>query len=173
MIQSIRLQHFRSYDDDSFEFNDGVNIIVGPNASGKTNLLEALLVVSRGSSYRAHDIDLVEHNEPWARLDALVDGAQRTVKLTRDPVPEKIYEIEGRSFKHLSLERTVPVVLFEPNYLLLLHGSLEGRCDYFDSLLEQTQHGFSTLRRDYCRALAQCNVLLKRGEHVAYQQIFP
>jgi DNA replication and repair protein RecF len=46
-ISSIRLQNFRSYTlDESFEFEPGVNIIVGPNASGKTNLLEAVLVLS-------------------------------------------------------------------------------------------------------------------------------
>ena len=45
MIQSLRLQNFRSYGDESFEFGTGVNIIVGPNASGKTNLLEAVLIV--------------------------------------------------------------------------------------------------------------------------------
>ena len=50
MIQDIRLQHFRSYIDDSFEFSPAFNIIVGPNASGKTNLLEAILVVARGGS---------------------------------------------------------------------------------------------------------------------------
>jgi DNA replication and repair protein RecF len=44
MIADIQLQNFRSYKNDSFEFSSGVNIIVGPNASGKTNLLEAVLV---------------------------------------------------------------------------------------------------------------------------------
>jgi AAA15 family ATPase/GTPase len=48
MINDLRLQNFRSYIDESFEFIDGVNIIVGPNASGKTNLLEALLMISKG-----------------------------------------------------------------------------------------------------------------------------
>ena len=43
MIDNIRLQNFRSYGDDTFEFGAGVNIIVGPNASGKTNLLESIL----------------------------------------------------------------------------------------------------------------------------------
>ena len=51
MISNVRLQHFRSYKDSAFEFGDGVNIIVGPNGSGKTNLLEALLVLARGGSY--------------------------------------------------------------------------------------------------------------------------
>ena len=49
MLADIHLENFRSYTDASFEFDKGVNIIVGPNASGKTNLLEAILVLSRGN----------------------------------------------------------------------------------------------------------------------------
>ena len=44
MLTSIRLQNFRSYLDDSFELSESVNIIVGKNASGKTNLLESILI---------------------------------------------------------------------------------------------------------------------------------
>src|SRR5690348_11703357 len=122
MIQSIRLQQFRSYQDDSFEFDPGVNIIVGPNASGKTNLLEALLVMACGNSYRTHDGEMVMLGAPWARLDTIVDGARRTVKLVNEPVSEKSYEIDNKIFKRLSHEKTLPVVLFEPNDLLLLTG---------------------------------------------------
>jgi DNA replication and repair protein RecF len=63
MITSIRLQNFRSYADESFEFEPGVNIIVGPNASGKTNLLEAVLVLARGTSYRAKDYELIQFSK--------------------------------------------------------------------------------------------------------------
>ena len=69
MIDSLRLQNFRSYADASFEFEPGVNIVVGPNASGKTNLLEAVLTLARGSSFRARDSELVRFGKPWARLD--------------------------------------------------------------------------------------------------------
>jgi len=172
MIQSIRLQHFRSYTDDSFEFDPGVNIIVGPNASGKTNLLEALLVVARGSSYRVSDMDLIEHNQSWARLDALVDDNDRTVKIVREPSLSKTYEINGRSFKRLNLDRTLPVVLFEPNHLNLLAGSPEIRRDYLDELLAQTVVGYTVLIRSYRRALAQRNRLLKSGR-VRSQELFP
>lgn len=172
MIQSIRLQHFRSYTDDSFEFDPGVNIIVGPNASGKTNLLEALLVTARGNSYRVRDMDLIEHGQSWARLDALVDGTDRVVKIVREPAPAKTYEIDGRSFKRLNLERTLPVVLFEPNHLNLLAGSPENRRDYLDELLSQTIVGYAVLVRSYRRALAQRNHLLKSGR-AHQQELFP
>ena len=84
MINSIRLQQFRSYTDESFEFSPNVNIIVGPNASGKTNLLEALLCVCNGSSYRAKDADLIAYTKDWARLDATSKQAKRVLKLEKE-----------------------------------------------------------------------------------------
>lgn len=171
-LQSIRLQQFRSYEDESFEFDPGVNIIVGPNASGKTNLLEALLVLARGVSYRVHDAEMIAHGRSWARLDARVDGTERTVKLAGEAGLEKTYEIEGRVFRRLSLERTLPVVLFEPNHLDLLIGPPERRRDYLDELLGQTTAGYSAIVRSYRRTLAQRNRLLK-SDHANAEQLFP
>jgi DNA replication and repair protein RecF len=174
MLTDLRLQHFRSYKDDSFEFQPGVNIIVGPNASGKTNLLEAILVLASGSSYRAKDSELMEFNQPWTRLDCHSDsGNVRTFKLARDQVPPKIYEIDGRTFQRLTLKNSLPVVLFEPNHLQLLAGSPEQRRAYLDDLLEQTQPGFGVIRRRYKRTLAQRNALLKQSPLVHTAQLFP
>ncbi len=64
-----------------FEFEPGVNIVVGPNASGKTNLLESVLVLARGSSYRVKDPELIKHDQPWARLDGQFEKHTRTLKL--------------------------------------------------------------------------------------------
>jgi len=174
MINDIRLQNFRSYKDYSFEFKQGVNIIVGPNASGKTNLLESILVLSKGSSYRATDHDLISTNKPWSRLDAtLVSGDKRTVKIIKDPKPEKKYEIAGKTYKRLSLNLSLPVVLFEPNHLQLLTGSPEKRRAYLDDLLEQTVSGYSTVTRQYKRVLAQRNSLLKSTNNIPQDVIFP
>lgn len=172
MITDLRLQHFRSYSDESFEFNPGVNIIVGPNASGKTNLLEAILVLARGGSYRVKDSELVEFNQPWARLDAhLSSGGERTFKLTQEPTQSKVFEIESKPYRRLSLTHTLPVVLFEPNHLQMLHGSPELRRSYLDDLLEQSLPGYGALRRQYKRTLAQRNALLKRDSPES--QFFP
>jgi DNA replication and repair protein RecF len=172
MITDLRLQRFRSYRDASFELSPGVNIVVGPNASGKTNLLEALLVLARGASYRAKDNELVEFNKPWARLDAnLADGSVRTVKLNLEPQPAKQYEITGKTYKRLTLDHSLPVVLFEPEHLRLLSGGPERRREYLDDLLEQTVTGYGTLRRKYRRTLAQRNALLK--QHGNQTEVFP
>lgn len=172
MITDLRLQHFRSYGDEAFEVSPGVNIVVGPNGSGKTNMLEAILLLCRGNSYRAKDAELVQFNQPWARLDThLASGAMRTIKLTPQDSPAKIYELDGKSYQRLNLEKTLPVVLFEPDHLRLLSGGPERRRDYLDDLLEQTIGGYGSLRRQYKRTLAQRNALLKKLSNQA--EIFP
>jgi DNA replication and repair protein RecF len=172
MITDLRLQDFRSYRDSSFEFDKGVNIIVGPNASGKTNLLEALLVLARGGSYRARDQELVRFKRPWARLDSHdYSSGKRSVKIILEPDQRKIYDVDGKEYRRLPLQQTLPAVLFEPEHLRLLSGGPERRRDYIDDLLEQTTPRYSMVRRKYRRALAQRNRLLKqRGSK---SQIFP
>jgi DNA replication and repair protein RecF len=174
MITDLRLQQFRSYKDASFEVGPNVNIIVGPNASGKTNLLEALLVVARGSSYRARDVDLVSFGNNWARIDADLPNSKRVVKL-QDAGTEKIqktFEIDEQPLSRLTQARTLPVVLFEPNHLLLLSSSPELRRTFLDDLLEQTVPSFGHTRRHYKRVLAQRNALLKKHPHDLKQQLF-
>ena len=175
MISDLRLQQFRSYADASFEFGTGVNIIVGPNGSGKTNLLEAILVLARGNSYRVSDADLVQFDAEWFRLDAQLDAgdARRTVKLQLLPRQTKTYELDDKKYQRLSLPHMVPVVLFEPNHLQLLHGSPDARRTYLDDLLEQTTTGFGTFRRNYRRILSQRNSLLKRPIRPTEQELFP
>ncbi|HSX53077.1 MAG TPA: DNA replication/repair protein RecF [Patescibacteria group bacterium] len=172
MITDIRLQHFRSYPEAAFELSPGVNIIVGPNASGKTNLLEALLVLARGNSYRGTINELVEFKKPWARLDAHTPNGTRSVKIeSPGDTSKKSFEINGQTYTRLSLDKSVPVVLFEPQHLQLLTGRPDLRRDYLDDLLEQTIVDYSKMRRDYRRTLAQRNSLLKQGP-AATNQLF-
>jgi DNA replication and repair protein RecF len=172
MITSIRLQNFRSYGDESFEFNEGVNIVVGPNASGKTNLLEAVLVLSRGSSFRARDGELIKIGMPWARLEGFFGKHSRVIKLETEPILNKSFAFDDKVYNRLNLNLTVPVVLFEPNHLQLLSRGPEQRRDYFDDLLERSQPGFKALAGSYRRTLAQRNALLKHGREHAHKQLF-
>jgi DNA replication and repair protein RecF len=173
MISSIRLQDFRSYHNDAFEFEDSVNIIVGPNACGKTNLLEAVLVFCRGGSYRAKDIELISFDKPWARLEGSADGHSRTVKIRQDKSPAKEFDIDGKRYLRLSANTRIPIVLFEPNHLQLLTGSKELRRTYLDDLLEQVVGEYSGIKRKYLRSLAQRNALLKTGGNNIKDTLFP
>lgn len=169
-LTSIRLQNFRSYTDISYDLAPGVNIVVGPNASGKTNLLEAVLVLARGGSYRGKPAELVSFGSEWSRVDIRdADSGVRTLKLQCSagagqaaPVCKKSFEVDGKSYSRLSQQKTLPVVLFEPEHLRMLSGSPELRRSYLDDLLEQTIPSFGTVLRQYKRELAQRNALLKQ-----------
>lgn len=172
MIDYLRLQNFRSYTGDSFEFTDGVNIVVGPNASGKTNLLEGILVASQGRSYRAQDPELLQHKAPWFRIDLGTSEGVRSVKVVKDKATgrlKKEFTLDDKPYKRLPLNKTLPVVVFEPNHLQLLSGSPERRRDYLDDLLSQTTPEYTTIRSQYKRVLAQRNALLKRGPNTKDQ----
>ena len=114
MITDIRLQNFRSYEDAAFELDSGVNIIVGPNASGKTNLLEGLLVMAVGKSYRAGSEELVATDKSWARLEVHTKNGSRIAKIENETIATKSFEIDGQIYKRLPANKKLPVVLFEP-----------------------------------------------------------
>ncbi len=164
MITNLRLQNFRSYKDERFDFGDGVNIIVGPNASGKTNLLEGILVICRGASFRASDNELIAHGETWARLDSQVNSRTHSTKLQiQNARVVKDYVFDGSTYKRFSSTISIPAVLFEPSHLQLLTESPDLRRNFLDDMIEQVTLGYASLRRNYKRALAQRNSLLKQS----------
>lgn len=173
ILTYARLQQFRSYRDGSFEFNPSVNIIVGPNASGKTSLLEAVVVGLQGASFKARDAELLQHETDWSRIDIGSEDEVRVCKIQARPDKIiKTFEIQDNEYKRLSHQKIEPVVLFEPNHLLLLHGSPELRRSFIDDLVSQLKPEFSTVRRHYKRVLAQRNSLLKQNSQPIPDQLF-
>ena len=122
MLQSIRLQNFRSYSDHSFSLDKGVNVVIGKNGTGKTNLLEAILVLCKGGSYRTNDVNLISFQKEWARLDGTFKDHARVVKIATDSHDntKKTFTIDDKNILRLTHKNKIPTVLFEPNHLQLL-----------------------------------------------------
>lgn len=161
-LTDIRLQNYRSYTDSSFELSPQVNIVVGPNAVGKSNLIESLLLILNTGAYRGKN-DLVKNGQTWARIDAHTDRNElRTLKITNSQNKlELTYEIDKRTYKRLPFAQRSPAVLFEPNNLFLLQDDPSARRNYFDQLISQNLKDYSAYLSRYKRALAQRNALLK------------
>lgn len=142
----------------------GVTIVVGQNGSGKTNLLEALHVVSTGGSFRGSDRDLVLRNHDWFRIEATYGDQQRAVACKVDPQGkiEKQCMVDGVKKVRLSHAQRVPVVLFEPDHLRLLRESPSHRREYLDALLTKLQPDYQWLKHQFERVLLQRNSILKR-----------
>ena len=172
-ITSLRLRQFRSYEDFSIELTPGVNIIVGPNASGKTNLLEAFQVGSVGSSFRAKDMDLVRFNQSGAKIEMIGEDTVRTVKIKKDDLKTvKQINIDNVEIKRLTLSKIIPIVIFEPEHMRMINGSPDRRRDYLDNILEITNPSYKNIRRQYKRALSQRNRLLKQDSRIIKDQLF-
>ena len=169
MLQTLELTNFRSYENGLFGFEPGVNIIVGSNASGKTNLLEAIHTICTLQGFMAADKDLISIGSEWSRLEALTDDGVRVVKLQLDK--SKVLEYNGESKKRLSGATSLPVVVFEPEHMLLLSNEPERRRNYLDGILSLTRPGYKADLVAYRRALAQRNRLLKQ-EFVSSDQLF-
>ncbi len=171
ILTSARLQNFRSYSDSSFEFEPGVNIIVGPNASGKTNLLDALYLTATGVTIRPNKDFLIQTNKPWSRLDVLTSQNQiRITRIRQDNKPE--FEFDDKKFRRFTLDKLIPVVLFEPNHLYQITTAPEQRRQFMDDILTKIDPSFSSLKNNYIRTLRQRNSLLKLPLGEVKKQIF-
>lgn len=162
-LDSIRLNNFRSYKEQGFDFTDDVTVVTGKNGTGKTNLLEAIYVLYAGKSFRDGDDDLVKHDEEWWRVDGVLDGQDRQLRYQPNQPRPKQLIVEGQSKGRFTYKNQLPFVLFEPDDLLMVHGTPSVRRSYVDGLLMRLypQYRSSVLR--YERALTQRNNLLKQA----------
>ncbi len=174
MLHSIRLQNYRSYADTTFDLDKGVNVIIGKNGTGKTNLLESILVLCNGSSYRSNDSKLVSFHKDWARLDGELSDGKRSVKIevTSSSTSNKSFIIDEKKVVRLTQKNKLPTVLFEPNHLQLLIRGPEVRRTFLDEMLIKFSPGYSILLNHYKRTLAQRNRLLKINTKSSLEQLF-
>lgn len=160
-IEQLNLTNYRSYTNHHFTLHPDLTVVIGPNATGKTNLLEALYVLAQTKSFRAKDVDLIRHGQNFFRIEGT--HPEGSISLIYQPTgkPNKrlLYDQTKRPLiRHLG---TVPVVLFEPGDLLLINGSPSLRRRYLDSILCQTDPIYLRALTNYSRVLRQRNSLLE------------
>jgi DNA replication and repair protein RecF len=121
-VRSLTLDGFRSYEHLELMFDDGPHVVVGRNAAGKTNLVEALVVLSSGRSHRSSsDPELVRWGADFARAAARVDVAGRSEELEvvvhakgAGPGTRKRIRVNGVNRRATALSPLLRTVLFAP-----------------------------------------------------------
>lgn len=143
----------------------------GQNAAGKTNLVEAMVVLSHGSSHRSStDQELVTWGEPLARIEGRVSGRSRaadTVEVVLvtpggSPGGRKRIRVNGVPRRASALPTTFPTVLFAPEDMLLVAGGPSLRRSSLDTLVGQLVPTATASMATYARTLVQRNNLLRR-----------
>ncbi|MEA2452632.1 MAG: replication and repair protein RecF [Actinomycetota bacterium] len=149
---------------ESVELAPGLNLIVGPNAQGKTNLLEAVHCLGGLGSPRTQDAALVREGAEHALLHADVTRGERTVRIDLEirsggGTRALLNKTAVRSIR--SLGEVSVSVFFGPDELSLVKGSPDGRRRFLDDLVVKLRPARDSLRREWERVLRQRNALLK------------
>ncbi|MEN9654579.1 MAG: replication and repair protein recF [Chlamydiota bacterium] len=163
-LKHLYLRHFRNHKEAEWEFSSGLNLILGPNGRGKTNLLEAIYLISTGRSFRtAHLNELIEERAPFLYIEAIIDNGP-TIQLSLDRSQKKKVQIDGKeSSVWSSLIGLLPVVLFAPTDVDLIDGAPILRRRFLNLHLAQSDPVYVHHFIRFERAMKQRNAQLKSG----------
>ena len=181
-LLSLEVQNYRNIRAARLEPGRELTVICGNNGQGKTNLLEAIWLLTGGKSFRGgKDAELVRRGEPFAVLEASTLSAQhpeellleepeeeRRIRMTigtpDSPRPGRNASVNGAPPKRASaLAGSFPAVVFDPGHLSLVKGAPEGRRKFLDAALCQLYPGYLASYRRYVRVLQQKNALLRHS----------
>lgn len=164
MLTKIKIRHFRCYEQFEWEFGEGLNFIIGPNARGKTSLLESACILLRLQSPRVASLArIVQHG----RRGFVTDGffARRHLQFYYSPQKKKLAldGVEQTNAKEwLQIGR---VVWFGNEDIEMVRGSADKRRKFLDFIAVQRDAGYRTALRAYEHALRSRNHLLKQPSH--------
>ncbi len=165
-IERVRVKDFRSYESFEMDLDPSLTILVGPNASGKTNLVEAIELLTRAASFRAPSwADTVREGAVGsARLSLMATGSNRSleVELEITRSSRRSYRVNGKPRRAVNqVAGVLPCVVFTPDDLRLVKDAAETRRAALDALGSQLSPTYARLKTDYDKILRQRNVLLR------------
>lgn len=156
MLERLELEQFRTYTKRSFDLAP-LTVLIGQNGVGKTNVLEAISMLSLTTSWRTEtDNEVITWLQPFCRIKGdvqeLVIQAHPYVKRIRvDGIAKKTYQVIG----------VMPSVLFQPDDIQIIYGSPSIRRQYIDRILSQTSVLYTKAILELAKILKQRNRLLK------------
>lgn len=173
MINEITLSHFRNFKKKIFNFSEKITTITGPNASGKTNILESVFLLSTGKSFRARrEEEMVNYDADVARVTGNISNqnGKLEVVLTRgaidigaqrpEKVPRKKLFVNGVGRRLFNFAGNLKVVLFGPWDLDLVTEAPSVRRKFLDTVLSQVDREYYRCLLSYEKGIRQRNKLL-------------
>ncbi len=170
-LRALRLVNFRNYSDATVLFSPGLNIVVGDNAQGKTNLLEAISFTVTGSTPRTpRENEAVLWDADFARAEARIafdDSAdERKVAIGYAPGQKKRITVDGAAAPSLTNYAAggagARVVTFFPEDIRVVKGAPADRREFMDILLSSLRPAYARAIVEYAKAVGQRNQLLRR-----------
>ncbi len=164
-IDRIRLTNYRNYESLDLRLSKDVNIIIGENANGKTNILEAIYIAATSKSHRlAKDSEIIKMNEDFSiiSIDYQKENLSRNTTVKLNKKGKKELAIDGEKKKKLSsLLGNIFVVFFSPDDLALVKSSPQVRRRFLDIEISQIDRNYLKNLSSYQKVLKERNSLLK------------
>lgn len=167
LVTSIEAKPLRSLDRVRVELAPGIVSVIGPNGTGKTNLVEALYFALTGRSFRTADRrDLIPFGGSLARAEATIrdeDGVEHKLLASVSRSEGRRHLLDGEAASPVTIARNrPPVAVFAPDRLTLVKGPPAERRAHLDGFIAARWPARSELRKRYGQAIAQRNALLSR-----------
>lgn len=176
-ITQLVLKNFRNYKEEVFAFDDGINVLTGANAQGKTNAAEAMFFLCTGYSPRANrDKIVIKKGEEKAEISAVAESTygKLTVKIIFYLNDKKQIFINGvETLKIGELLGNINSVYFNPAELKLVQESPEDRRRFMNISLSQMSKSYFYALQRYNKILSQRNNLLKTPDEYVIKETLP
>lgn len=160
------LENFRSYHKFETELSPRLTVVVGPNAAGKTNLIEAIQLTTATESFRRPRWeDVVTAGQTESKVDITANGPDSftELELRISVASGRSYRVNGKKKSPQGVLGRIPSVVFSPDDLYMIKGPAEERRRAVDEAGDQLSSTYSSLRREYARVVKQRNTALKTG----------
>jgi DNA replication and repair protein RecF len=163
MIERIRLTDFRNLKDVSLSFSPSVNIFLGDNGQGKSNILEAITILSSGDSFRfAKNENLIHFNKPFSRITAIAKRNDLDFDVSCEILKsKKNFFVNKKKASQTDLYEKFPIVLFSPESLSSIKEGADLRRQLIDELVISINPVNGRLISDFRKALKTRNRILK------------
>ncbi len=174
-VNKIKLIHFRNFSEISIDFYKSLNIFIGNNAQGKTNIIESIYTLLRGGSYRTQDeynliswhekqgyiLGEVKKNKECFNINILFQNIDNINKNIHSNKVKKLIKVNKKYQKRSWLKERFYPVIFTPEDLRIIKGSPGKRRKFLDEVIINLNPIYERYLKDYNRILFQRNVLLK------------
>ncbi len=170
ILNSLSLQNFRNYKKADFSFDSGATVVVGANASGKSNLTEAIYLLANGTGCHSNtDIQLIHFGDSFYHVRGMLSEGDRlqdlevVVSLDGNQRLHKKYLVNKASKRRVDFAGHLSVVLFTPLDLDIPIGQPSNRRRFLDETIAAVDYAYRLALTTYLKALRQRNALLEQA----------
>lgn len=164
-INEVELENFRNYEKQTINFINGINLFLGNNAQGKTNIIESIYISAFGKSYRTiKDNELIKFNSDFCRIN-LSYCKDNFVKKNEIYIEENKKLIKNNGIKINKLSDFVGeilIVIFSPDSLDIVKGAPSKRRTFIDMMCSQLSKSYIISHQEYMKCLKLKNSMLKK-----------